>query len=101
MNKIYKESLVRAVGTVAYITIVATIMENAEELFGKTTGFLAPIAFLLLFTLSAMVVGSLILGKPIMLYLDAKKKEAVQMLFASIGWLAIFTVVTLLILILK
>lgn len=70
-------------------------MKNGEQVFGKINDLLGPIAFLLLFTLSALVVGSLIIGKPIMLYIDGQKKEAVQMLLASILWLALFTAVTL------
>ena len=98
MDKIWKVSLLNSIGTLVYIALVATLMSNAEQIFGKMNDVLGPVTFLLLFTLSALVVGILILGRPIMLYLDGKKKEAVQMLFGSMGWLATFTVIFLVIL---
>ena len=57
-------------------------MNNAEKIFGKNdhppmTG----VVVLLVFILSALITGSLVLGKPIMLYLDGQKKEAVRMIF--------------------
>ena len=95
MNNHYKWSFVYAVGIVVYITVVATIMQNGEKLFGKDDDFMAPIAFLLLFTLSASVVGLLGLGKPVSLYLDGKKKDAVTLLVLTIGWIGIFTIFAL------
>lgn len=85
-----------ALGIVAYITLVSVLMANADRLFDEhTTGFLPQIAFLALFTLSAAVVGGLILGKPLMLYLDNQKKAAVSLFLETIGWLASFTVLLL------
>jgi len=88
-----KKSFVNSVGVLVYVTIVASIMNNGDRLFGKTDTIYTGIAVLMLFTLSALVVGGLVLGKPVMLYLDGKKKEAVSLLMATAGWLAIFTVV--------
>jgi len=88
-------------GVLVYIIGVALLMQNAERIFGTMNNVLGPITFLLLFTLSALVVGGLLLTKPIMLYLDGKKKEAMMMLFTCIGWLATFTAIALIILAIK
>ena len=72
-------------------------MQNGDRLFGKTDTFITPIIVLLLFTLSASIVGGFILGKPVMLYLDDRKKEAVSLFLNTSFWLAIFTVVALII----
>lgn len=101
MKTIYSRSLIHSIILVLYISVVSTIMSNGDKLFGEMQGFLAPVAFLLLFTLSALITGALILGKPLMLYLDGKKKEAIFMLLSSIGWLAAFTVIAMLVLIIK
>jgi hypothetical protein len=93
MKKICLGSFIYSLGAAIYIGIVALILNNSERLFGKTTNYLAPVAFLLLFTLSALVVGALLLGKPVMLYFDNKKKDAVVWLMASIGWIALFTII--------
>ena len=55
-------------------------------------------AVLLLFAMSALIVGGLLVGKPIFLYIDGKKKEAVQMLISAGGWLLMFFLVAILIL---
>lgn len=92
-----KTGFVSALGTLVYIMVVAAIMQNGDRLFGEMDNFLGPISFLLLFTLSAIVVGGLVLGKPLMLYLDGKKREAVSLFLAIAAWLAGFTITALII----
>ena len=76
-------------------------MQNAERVSGKMESIVGVMAFLLLFTLSALVVGGLLIGKPIMLYIDGKKKESVSMLLASGGWLMLFFILAMIYLALK
>lgn len=101
MLKICKTSFIYSFGALIYIGLVSWVIQNGEKLFGKMTGFLAPVAFLLLFSLSGLIVGSLILGKPIMLYLDGQKKEAVLWLFAASGWMLLYTIIAIIILIVR
>lgn len=92
--KIAKQSLGYAVGAVLYVAVVATIMHNAQKLFGsdgKPDTVLAPIGILMLLVVSAATMGMLVFGKPVMLYLDGQKREAVMMAVCTIGSLAIFT----------
>ncbi len=71
-----------ALGVLVYVFLIAMFMKNANNWFGvKDNDILSPIAFLLLFMFSALVTGGLVLGKPIMLYLDGQKKEGVKLLF--------------------
>lgn len=100
MEKLKKTGFINALGVLVYIALVSVIMTNADKLFGKMENYLGPIAFLLLFTLSAIVVGGLVIGKPLMLYLDGKKKESIAALLAVIGWLAVFTIIAIMVLIL-
>lgn len=77
-----------ALGTVVYVTGVAWFMTNAEKGFlgsGKTIW--APIVMLLLLVISAGVTGGLVLGQPMMLYVDGKKKEAVKQFALTLAWL--------------
>jgi len=90
-----KTSFLNALGVLVYIVLVATMMQNGDKLFGKMDNFISPVAFLLLFTLSAFVVGGLVIAKPIMLYIDGKKKEAVRLFVQTSLWLAVFTVLAL------
>ena len=54
-----------------------------------------PAAMLLLLVLSATITGALVLGKPILLYLDNKKADAIKLFFWTLGWLVIMTITVL------
>ena len=89
-------AFLNAFGTAVYVAFVAFIMQNGEAVFGKMNNLLGPVAFLLLFVLSAAVVGALILGRPIVMYLDGQKKDAIKMFIQTALWLAIITLAVLL-----
>lgn len=84
-------SLLNALGVVAYVMMVATIMQNGERLFGEMDSFLAPVAFLLLFTVSAAVVGSLVFGYPVVLFLVGKRCEGILSAVATMSWMIVAT----------
>ncbi len=90
-KKLITTSLVYALGVVAYVALIAWLIFNGDRLFGKMQNFWGPLAFLLLFVLSAAIVGALIFVKPVMLYLNNKKTEAIKLLLYIIGWLFIAT----------
>lgn len=96
-NQITKYAFLNSLAATAYIALVATIMFNIERFIGPNEGdgetFLAPIGFLTLFVLSAAVMTVTIFGRPVMWYLDGHKKEAVKLIFQTIGFLALFAVV--------
>lgn len=60
--------------------------------------WIAPVVFLSLLVISVATVGSLIFVKPVMLYIDGKKSEAVTLLFWTIASLAVITASILLVL---
>ncbi len=84
-----------ALGEAGYILLVALLIRNANKIFGSNPGILGIIAFLLLFVLSAAVSGALILGKPFLLYLEGKKKEALELFGFTLGWIIIFMIILL------
>jgi len=88
-------SFLRALGTFAYVLVIVEIMNNGQKLFGNANGLLGGAAILMLFVVSAAICGLLVLGKPVMLYLDNQKKEALKLLYLTIGWLALFTAIIL------
>lgn len=73
-------------------------MQNGETLFGKMNDALGPIAFLLLFTVSAGIVGLLVFGKPAIWFLNGRKSEAVRLALLTVGFLFLETVVLLVVL---
>lgn len=74
-----------------YIFVVSQVMQNGSKLFGEKDTMLTPFAVLLLFSLSAAVVGGLVFGQTVILFLDGKKSESVKAATYSVGWLALYT----------
>jgi len=92
-SKLILIGFLNALGTTIYIIGVSFIIQNGEKIFGKMDNFFGPIAFLLLFVLSAAITGSLILGRPIILYLEKDKTEAIKLFLYTIGWLFLITLI--------
>ena len=92
-----KNPFINALAATLYITAVATFMFYGSKSFPPEDTILAPIAMISLFTLSAAVMGFLILYQPIMLLLDGHKKNAVKLFLQTI---AAFAGITLIIFIL-
>lgn len=94
---ITKLSFINAAGTVFYVLFVSLFMKNAEQIFGEMEEtIVGPMIFLLLFVISASITGGLILGKPLMLYLDKQKREAIRLFVCTLAWLILFIIIFLL-----
>ena len=89
------KSFINAAGVFVYVFIVAEVLYNAKEIFGEPAGLLIPIFMLLLLIVSATITGLLVLGKPVYLYLDGLKKEAIILLLCTLAWLIIFLVLVI------
>src|SRR4051794_36507884 len=96
MKKLLGQSLLSALGVVAYTAVIATTLNALQNHINQDTPVLAPILFLTLFVTSAAIVGALVLGRPIMMYLDGLKKEAVKMFSYTVGWLALAAIILVL-----
>jgi len=81
-KKLIKRSLIHGIAVFSYIVLIVWLLSNITSWFGEDDrGILAPVLILSIFVISALITGSLVLGKPLMLYLDGKKKDAVKMVF--------------------
>ena len=89
-----------SLGTSVYILLVSLVMNHAADSFGRLNEAVAPLAFIMLFVFSALVTGGLILGRPLMLYIDGKKKEGLKLLFYTGASLLILLILVFLSLIL-
>ncbi len=87
-------SLGHAILVFLYVSGVSWLMFNSQNLFGQVKdSFLDPLAVLLLFVLSATIVGTLVLGRPILLYWDGKKKEGLEFFGLTVLWMIIITTI--------
>ncbi len=99
MEKIIKRAFIDAVGTVVYIILVVSFMFSLQIFSSKQDNIIIPMAMLLLFVCSAAITGFLVFGKPVMLYIDGKKREAVSLLGYTIGILFLINIIIFIILI--
>ena len=90
-KKLIIRALLSALGVATYVFLVSFALNNASRIFGQEDNKLfAPVFFLLLFVLSALITGSLILAKPVMLFIEGAKKEAIKLLFYTGAGLFLF-----------
>jgi len=94
-SNILKYALIGAAITAGWIAAIVTVIFNAESLFGKVpeNSMLAPIAMLMLFVVSAAITSMGVFGRPLMWYLDGKKKEAVELAISTISVLVIILLI--------
>ncbi len=97
-KKLPKQPFFHAVLAILYIFCVATFFQSAEFLLGKEDNFFSPVIALMLFVLSAAIMAILFFGRPVQLYLDNQKKEALVFLGYTILWFATAFIFFLLIL---
>lgn len=97
MNKLLQKGLINTLGVIAYVAIVVTLITNLGHIIEEDNPILAPITFLTLLVFSAAVTGGLVLGRPILMYLNDKKTEAIQLFLYTLGWLAIALVILIVI----
>lgn len=73
--------ILHSVGVFLYVALVVWFMNSAGKFIGPTNEMLAGMTMLMIFILSALITSSLVLGRPILYYLDGKKKQALKLLF--------------------
>jgi len=94
MGKILRRAFADAIGTTLYIVLVVSFMFSLRSFPGIEDTPFIPMAMLLLFVCSAAITGFLVFGKPIMLYIDGKKREAVALLGYTLGILFLITIIS-------
>lgn len=95
-NNLPIRALLNSLGVLAYTSLIAAFLANGERIFGgQDNHFLIPAVMLMLFVLSAAITGSLVMGKPILLYMENKKSEALKLFFYTIGFMAAITIIVL------
>jgi len=100
MEKVIGRAFIDAIGTAIYIILVASFMFSLQSFSAiEVKTVIIPIAMLLLFVCSAAITGFLIFGKPVMLYIDGRKREAILLISYTIGILFLITLMAFIFLI--
>jgi hypothetical protein len=93
-----KNPIVNALIASVYIAAISLIIDLGTKFTPKADFFLAPVAIISLFTLSAAVMGYLFGLQPIQLFIEGKKKEAVAIFLKTVIIFALFTFIELILL---
>ncbi|HVZ67077.1 MAG TPA: hypothetical protein VG917_02340 [Patescibacteria group bacterium] len=94
-----KNPIINAFSASAYIILIVSAMNFVSQTQrNKPDTILAPITLLSLLTLSVAVMAYLFFYQPLQLFIEGKKKAAVDLFIKTVGVFAAFTVVILIIL---
>ena len=93
-----RNPLLNAIAATSYIIIVSSVMYYGTQFAPKNDSFLAPIAMLSLFTLSAAVMGYLFCYQPLLLLFAKKQKAALNLFLRTLFVFAVTTVLFFLLL---
>lgn len=91
-KEIIKNAMLNAGVAASYIIIVVSVFFGPNSVLngmGAEDAIIGPIVLLLLLVISVAVMAITIFGRSVMWYLDGKKKEAVQLLGYTLGFLVI------------
>jgi hypothetical protein len=78
---------IQACGVTLYCGLVGILFWKGNEIFGSVPNYFGPVAFLLLFSVSALVCALLVFYQPYKLFFAGKKKEAIDLVLHTTGWL--------------
>ena len=94
-----KNPIINALSASAYIILVVSVMTFVTQpLRNKPDTFFAPITMLFVLTLSVAVMAYLFFYQPLLLFIEGKKKEAVDLFVKTVGIFAAITAVVLILL---
>ena len=88
--------LTQALGVTLYCSLVGILFWKGNEIFGKVPNYFGPVAFLLLFSVSALICGLLVFYRPYNLFFSNSKKDAIDLVLSTAGWLFFFFLLFLL-----
>lgn len=97
-SRLFLTGLYQSLGLIAYVMMVVFLLNWLSTTFSsKTTGnsplFIA--IFLLVFVLSALITGSIVLAYPIILFTRKMFKEAWWVLIFTVLWIIFYVIIFL------
>jgi cell shape-determining protein MreD len=81
--------LLQALGLIAYVSLFTVVVQSLGNAPHFENSIFAMVVFLLAFIISASICGSIALMYPLILFFENKKKQAVQTIFWTVGWLIV------------
>ena len=91
--EVKKLGFLQALGITFYCSLIGLILWQGSNIFPKVNAYFGPVMFLILFSLSALICGLMVFGKPYQLFFAGKKKEAINVVISTSVWLFLFLVI--------
>lgn len=98
ITSVHAIAAAQALGVAIYVSLIGLIMSSLGHTFDNSAHvqIVAPLIILLLFVLSAAITGSLVLGYPIILFLEKRKAEAFSIFFETLGFMIVILTIAIL-----
>lgn len=90
-----RQGFFQALGVSFYIFLIGLFINNGEKIVGNIGLPFAPMLMLLLLSVSVLICAILVLYKPYKLFIDGKKKEALDTVISTAVSLFIFLILFL------
>ncbi len=88
-----KQGFLQALGIAVYCSLIGIFIFNADSIIGKIGDKFGPILFLLLLSTSVLICGTIVFYKPYRLFVEGKKKEALDTVIFTAIWLLVFLLI--------
>lgn len=94
-----KNPFLNALGASTYIILIVSVMTFVTQpLRDKPDTFFAPVMVLFVLTLSVAVMAFLFFYQPLLLFIEGKKKVAINLFVKTVGIFAVMTALVLMLL---
>ncbi len=91
----YKKPFIYSLATALYIALIVSIISPLSSFMPKEDNIFMPMVMLSLLVLSVAVMGFLFFSRPLELYLENQKKEAIAFFTQTVAFFACFTIIFL------
>lgn len=82
----------QATSLLIYIILISNFLAYANKIFGPVNSFFGPLAFLLLFVVSVIISGILVLARAGFLFWEKRYKESFTLIFWTLGWSVLYLI---------
>lgn len=90
-------ALYQALGIAIYCGLVGLVFWKGNQWFGKVPNYWGPVLFLTLFSVSVLICALIVFGYPFVIFWEKKKTvEALRLVVYTAAWLALFTLLVML-----
>lgn len=100
-SQIVKRAVLSAIGVTAYVIALTWFMSHSQNILGvqPPSDWLMGTLMLLIFVISACATGGLVLLKPMLMYLDGAKRDALHLLIYTVAALIVIAAIVLVVLV--